>query len=494
MLFDMERRTFIKSMSALAAGSIVAPSLAAPLGANDTVRIAVIGLGSTVKIGGKGKQDLQGWLRTPGVKVTAICDCDADILQEEQQKLAREGRPVKAYKDFRDVLDDKDVDAVSITTPNHSHALIAVMACQAGKHVYCQKPASHNMFEGRKMVEAARKYNRMVQIPHNLRTPAYKEAFDWVREGRLGKILYVHGINYKPRMSIEKVSAPIPVPRSVDYNLWAGPAPMTPVCRKYFHYDWHWMWETGNGDLGNMGIHYLDGCRMALGGREHPRRCLSIGGRLGYKDDGLTPNTQLLYFDYGQIPVIFEVRGLPQDASFLKQDWEKLAAVSMDRCYGTATGVVVRCQDGYLSGNRAYDYAGNLVKQFGTAGQESDKANFIRAIQANDREILISDIEEGRLSADLIHLGNTSYLLGKKANAGEVYEQIAGVPSLIESFDRFRNHLFSNRIDWDKADVVLGPMLTFDPDTERYTGAFADQANPCLSRAYRAPFIVPQKV
>lgn len=477
----------------MAAGSLILPSFKNPLGANETVNIAVIGLGSTVKIGGKGKQDLQSYLHTPGVKVVAICDCDEQILMEEKAKLKNAGHDVKAYKDFRDVLDDKDVDAVSITTPNHSHSLIAVMACQAGKHVYCQKPASHNIFEGRKMVEAAEKYKRIVQIPHNLRTPSNVEAFKWVREGNLGKIHYVHGINYKPRMTIEKVSSPIPVPKSVDYNLWAGPAPMSPVQRKYFHYDWHWMWETGNGDLGNMGIHYLDGCRMALGIDEHPKHVLSIGGRFGYKDDGQTPNTQILYFDYGQIPVVFEVRGLPQDSYFLKKDWEKCSSISVDQYYGVSTGLVVHCENGYLSGTRAYDNNGKVVKEF-RVDSESDKENFVKAIKANDPRLLIANIEQGHLSAALIHMGNTSHRLGKDANPNEIYERITGKPELIESFDRFRNHLFSNRIDWDKEDVVFGPMLSFDSKTERFVGEFSDQANKYLSREYRKPFVVPEKV
>ena len=481
----------------MAAGALVIPSFSSfrnPLGSNDTVNIAVIGLGSTIKIGGKGKQDLEGWLRTAGVKVVAICDCDEQILREEQEKLQRNGHQVKAYKDFRDVLGDKDVDAVSITTPNHSHGVISVMACKAGKHVYCQKPASHNIFEGRKMVEAARKYNRIVQITSNMRTQTYVDAYQWTREGNLGKILYVHGINYKPRMSIETVAAPVPVPRSVDYNLWAGPAPMSPVHRKYFHYDWHWMWETGNGDLGNMGIHFLDGCRMALGIGEHPRRIMSIGGRLAYADDGETPNTQIIYFDYGQIPVIFEVRGLPKDATFLKKDWEVLGSVSMDSSYGVTTGVVVHCENGYLAGNRAFDASGRSVRQFSGGTNEGDKNNFIRAIKENDWKQLISDVEEGHLSSALIHLGNTSHILGKSSNTNEIYEKISGIPSLMESFDRFRNHLFSNRIDWDKEKIILGPMLTFDSKTEKYVGEFSAEANKHLSREYRRPFVVPENV
>lgn len=489
----MERRKFIQNTSALAAGSLILPSFSKPFRATDEVNIAVIGLGSTVKIGGKGKQDLKSYLHTPGVRVVAICDCDERVLMEEKAKLEKDGLKVKAYKDFRDVLDDKDIDAVSITTPNHSHALISVMACQAGKHVYCQKPASHNIFEGRKMVEAATKYNRIVQVPHNLRTPSSYAAFKWVREGSLGKILYIHGINYKPRKTIEKVSAPTSVPKSVDYNLWAGPAPMSPIHRKYFHYDWHWMWETGNGDLGNMGIHFLDGCRMALGTNEHPKHILSISGRLGYDDDGQTPNTQIIHFDYGDIPVVFEVRGLPKDSYFLRKDWEKCSRISMDSQYGVSTGVVVHCENGYLAGTRAFDNNGKLIKEF-RVKSEGDKGNFIRAIQENNPDILVSNVEQGHYSAALIHMGNTSHLLGKDSNPNEIYERISGQPELIESFDRFRNHLFSNRIDWDKEDIILGPILSFDSKTERYVGEFADQANKQLSREYRKPFVVPEKV
>jgi predicted dehydrogenase len=489
----MERRVFIGNASKLAAGCMILPSFSKVFGANDKLNIALIGLGSTIKIGGKGKQDLMEFLQIPGVNVVAICDCDENILNEVKANLEKNGNKVKAYKDFRDVLDDKDIDAVSIATPNHSHALISIMACQAGKHVYCQKPASHNLFEGRKMVEAADKYDRIVQVPHNLRTPSNLEAFKWIREGNLGKMLYVHGINYKPRMTIEQVSSPIPIPESVDYNLWAGPAEMSPVHRKYFHYDWHWIWETGNGDLGNMGIHFLDGCRMALGINEHPKHVLSIGGRFGYKDDGMTPNTQVLYFDYGQIPMIFEVRGLPQDLYFQKKNWERCSSVSMDSFYGVSTGVIVHCENGYLAGTRAYDSNGKLVKEF-KMQSGGDKENFVEAIKGNNRYHLIADIEQGHLSAALIHMGNTSHLLGEKSNPNEVYERIKGKPELTESFDRLRNHLFSNRIDWEMEDVILGPMLTFDSKLETYVGEYADQANQYLSRKYRFPFIVPETV
>ncbi|MEN8117360.1 MAG: Gfo/Idh/MocA family oxidoreductase [Bacteroidota bacterium] len=490
----MKRRNFIKN-SAISAGlALSLPSYSNVLGSNEQINVAIIGLGSNVKIGGKGKGDMKHYMQIPGVNVAAICDCDEGILREEEQKLKNAGKKVKTYKDFRDVLDDKDIDAVHVTTPNHSHALITIMACQAGKHVYCQKPASHNIFEGRKMVEAARKYKRIVQVPHNPREPnGCKEAFEWARAGNLGKIKYVHGINYKPRRTIEKVSAPIPVPKTIDYNLWAGPAPMSPINRKYFHYDWHWMWETGNGDLGNMGIHYMDGCRMALDTKKLPRNVMSLGGRFGYEDDGQTPNTQIIYFDYEEAPVIFEVRGLPAYASFRKRNWQSANRISMDTHMGVKLGVIVYCEDGFIANNIAYNHNGKEIKTFHSTF-EGTMGNYIQAIRENDPGVLIADIEDGHLSSALVHMGNTSYQMGKKSRSEEIYEKIEGISCLNESFDRFRNHLFANRIDWNNEDIILGPMLSFDSNNEKYVGEFSEEANGYLSRNYRKPFVVREIV
>ncbi len=489
----MKRRHFITKTATATGLALSLPSWGHIQGSNDHVNVAIIGLGSNVKIGGKGKSDMKHYMRIPGVNVAAICDCDEAILREEAAKLKNQGKKVKTYLDFRDVLDDKDIDAVHITTPNHSHALISVMACQAGKHVYCQKPASHNIFEGRKMVEAARKYNRLVQVPHNPREPnGCKEAFQWAREGNLGKIRYVHGINYGARMSIGKVPAPVPVPKSVDYNLWAGPAPMSPIQRENFHYDWHWIWETGNGELGNW-IHYLDGCRMALDTKELPGRVISVGGRLGYDDDGQTPNTQIIYYDYGEIPIIHEIRGLPSDAIFRKTNWRAASRLSMDDYFGITHGTIIHCEDGFVANNVAFDYRGREIKTFQST-HEGSMENFIRCLRENEPGKLIADIEEGHLSSALVHMGNTSYQMGEKSNTGEILERIQGIPALNESFERFRNHLFANRIDWEKEDIILGPMLSFDSDNEKYVGAFSQEANLHLTRNYRKPFVVPEKV
>jgi len=489
----MERRKFIRN-STIAGLALSLPLSGSVLRKNDQINLAIIGLGSKVKIGGKGKMDLRDFAKIPGVNIAAVCDCDDEILREEVQKLKNENFNVKVYKDFRKLLDDKDIDAVSVTTPNHSHALITVMACQAGKHVFCQKPASHNIFEGRKMVEAARKYDRIVQVPHVPRFPiGYKEAFEYAREGNLGKINYVHGLNYRARMSIGKVPEPVTVPKSIDYNLWAGPAPMKPVRRKNFHYDWHWDWDTGNGDLGNNGIHYVDGCRMALDVNYLPSRVMSIGGRFGYDDDGQTPNTQIVYLEYEEAPIIFEVRGLPVNAYYMNDDWGTKSQISMDDFLGIKIGVVVHCEDGYIANNQAFDSRGRLLKTF-ESSHESVKENFINAVRNSDPGLQYADVEQGHLSAALVHMGNASYRIGHDSSPGEIYERIKGRKYLENSFDRFRDHLFANRIDWDKENVIMGPMLDFDTNKEKFVGDFADEANALITREYREPFIIPDKV
>jgi len=480
------RRQVIQGI--LAAG--VAPHFARARGANDEIRIGVIGVGSNVKIGGKGKGDIRSWRKLPGVRVTAICDVDENILQAEAEQFKKWGEPVRAFRDLRRMLECDDIDAVNITTPNHWHALATVWACQAGKDVYVQKPASHNIFEGRKMVEAARRYGRIVLCTSGSREPTgYAEALAWVRQGGLGKIQLIYGVNYKPRPSIGKVRQPQPIPKGLDYDLWSGPAPMQPLRREFLHYDWHWDWQTGNGDIGNMGIHYLDGCRMATG-QGLPRHVLSLGGRFGYDDDGQTPNTQLVYFDYEPAPVLFEVRGLPREKSLLGATWN---ARAMDNLRGQQTGVVIFCEGGYLAANKVFDTQGKLLREFKGQGQRSYE-NFLAVVRSRKREDLTADIEDGHLSAAMVHMGNISYRLGKTAPPQEIAERIAGRKELSAAFEKFQTHLAANGVDLKKTQAALGPLLTFDPQKERFTGEFAPEANKLATREYRKPFVVPEKV
>jgi predicted dehydrogenase len=487
----LTRRTFLRR-AALSGAALPLlgrdTSLAADsrvLGANDDVRIAIVGVGSSVKIGGQGKTEIRNFGRIPGVRIVALCDVDRAHLDAEVEKFKQRNEKVEAYTDVRRLLENKDIDAVSITTPNHWHALATVWACQAGKDVYVQKPACHNIFEGRRMVEAARRHDRIVQCCSGSRSPnGFREAVDYVRQGRLGRIRYVHGVNYKRRPSIGKVAGPQPIPKTVDYDLWCGPAPVKPLMREYLHYDWHWDWLTGNGDLGNMGIHYLDGCRMAVGQDRLPRHVMSIGGRFGYEDDGQTPNTLIVFLDYEPAPILFEVRGLPRSKS--END-------AMDTWRGLQIGVVIHCEDGHVAANKAFDRDGKLIEEFRSTAPDLN-ANFIQCVRSRRAGDLRADIEHGHLSAALVHMSNISHRLGKAASSDQIAERIRGRKELLSSYERFREHLAANDVDLGKTPATLGPMLTMDSDTERFTGEFSEEANRFLSRDYREPFVVPAKV
>jgi predicted dehydrogenase len=490
----LNRRAFLRH--SLAATAAVAMPFSKALGANDAIRLGVIGVGSNVKIGGMGKNEIRAFLKMPGVRFVALCDCDTANLLPEVEKLRSHNPNVKAYTDLRELLDDKNVDAVIVTTPNHWHALATIWACQAGKDVYVQKPTSHTIFEGRRMVEAARQHSRIVQAPHGPREQTgFAEAFEYVRQGHLGKILYAHGLNYKPRESIGKVNGPQPIPASINYDLWSGPADKLPLMREHLHYDWHWDWNTGNGDLGNMGIHYLDGCRWGLGQNTLPRHVMSLGGRFGYEDDGRTPNTQIIFLDYDPAPILFEVRGLPKSKEKLNGTWR---ASDMDEYNGIQIGTIIRCENGYVAnrsggGTAAYDNRGTLIRKFEPTTADL-RTNFLAAIRSRRAEDLLAPVLQGHLSAALVHMGNISYRLGKEVPSDEIKQALAGERPLAEAFDRLLTHLDANGIDLQKTPLRMGPMLTMDPQQERFVGPFSEMANMLVSRNYREPFVVPEKV
>ena len=491
----LNRRQFIGG--SVAAGIALATPGSKVRGANNDIRLGVIGVGSSVKIGGMGKKEIRAHLKIPGIRFTALCDCDKAHLMPEIERLREHNPSIRAYTDMRELLDDKNVDAVIVTTPNHWHALATIWACQAGKDVYVQKPTAHTIFEGRKMVEAARKYKRIVQAPHGPRErTGFAEAFEYVRQGKLGRILYAHGLNYKPRETIGKVNGPQPIPESLNYDLWCGPADKRPLTREYLHYDWHWDWNTGNGDLGNMGIHYMDGCRWGLGQNTLPRHVASLGGRFGYEDDGETPNTQIIFLDYKPAPILFEVRGLPKSKAQRGSRWR---ASDMDTCTGIQIGTIIRCENGYVTGRAgggkavAYDNSGNVIKEFMPTTPDLH-TNFLDAVRSRRAEDIIAPVLQGHLSASLVHLSNISYRLGKQASSEEIREAVKGEKTVADAFDRFLTHLDANEIDLKRTPVRMGPMLTFDPQKERFTGAFSESANMFVSRNYREPYVVPEKV
>ncbi|UCG50300.1 MAG: Gfo/Idh/MocA family oxidoreductase [Phycisphaerales bacterium] len=471
------RRDFIKASTAAALAAAVPFSRAR--GANNDIRAAVVGIRS------QGANHINWFRNIPGVRVVAISDADSSFLDRERNKFGDRNEKVDAYVDFRKLLEDKSIDAIITATPNHWHALVTIWACQAGKDVYVEKPVSHNICEGRTMVEAARKYNRIVQSGTQRRSDTgLLEAIEYVRQGNLGRIILVRGIVYVGRGSIGKVDAPQPVPESVDYNLWTGPAPMQPLMRRNLHYDWHWVWPTGNGDLGNNGIHFMDICRWVLGKHSLAPRVMSIGGRFGYIDDGQTANTQIVFLDYEPAPIIFELRGLPR----AKGD------SAMDAYRSVRAGTVIHCEHGYVAGGWAYDNDGKKIKQFKVTGGGGHHANFIKAVRSRKTGDLNADILEGHLSSALCHMGNVSYRLGKQTSRAEVMDAIKGNSLMAEAFERMQEHLLVNAVDVKATPRILGPWLSMDPESETFVGDFHDKANDLVSREYRPPFVVPESV
>jgi predicted dehydrogenase len=452
-------------------------------GANDDIRLAIVGLKK------KGKEHLDIFPKVPGVRIVALCDADTRFLDEEEKKFKDRGEKVTRYVDYRQLLDDKDIDAVVVVTPDHWHALMTIWACQAGKDVYVEKPLSHNIWEGRKMVQAARKYKRIVQTGSQDRSDVGEQAaLEYIREGNLGRIKLARAISYGLRESIGLVNGPQPIPTSLDYNLFQGPAPLVPLMRKELHYDWHWFWDTGTGEVGNLGAHNVDESRWMIGQKEVAPTAVTIAGRVGMHDDGETPNTHITFFDYKPAPIIYEVRGLRRRKDLRAREHYR----------GTSFGMVIDCEGGYFAGGRgggwAYDTKGKRIKQFPGDGGRGHQANFIEAVRNRDGSHLRADVLEGHVTATLCHMANISYRLGRKEPAEKITEAVKENSHLGEAFERCLEHLRANEVDLRRELMTIGPTLTFDCESETFVGEFGDLANMYLRRNYREPFVVPDQV
>jgi predicted dehydrogenase len=453
------RREFFKN-AALSTSLAAAPAVAAPMfqGANDRINIGVVG------IRGRGNDHIRAFARVPGVRVAYLCDVDERLFPERSATVEKlYGAPPATFTDIRKLLEQKDLHAITVATPDHWHALCTIWACQAGKDVYCEKPISYCLAEGRRMVQAARKYNRIVQAGLNRRSETRNMAgVKFVQEGKFGQTYRAKSVVYRGRLSIGTVPESS-IPAGVHWDLFLGPAPYKPFTITRFHYGWHYFWDTATTEMGNNGVHSLDVARWALNKNVHPVRIHCSGGFLADKSDQETPNLQNATFEYEDGTLLdCEVTTLPSPS---------FGGVQMGEFFYTPQGYITSARNWstvlgeFLPGaspdgpngisNRASNLSfpkiaykpgpavDNIEKQEGSHFQ-----NFIDCVRSRKREDLHCEIEEGHMSTSLCHLANIAFRTGRK--------------------------------------------LTFDPKTETFPGD--KEANAFLTRRYRAPFVVPDKV
>jgi len=479
-MFNHTRRDFMKR--AAAGGAMAAFTLSGTkasgrvLGANDRVRIAIAG------IHGRGQWHIKGFGGMKDVEIAYLVDPDSRLFASRSDAVKQlAGNAPVCVQDILKALDDKNLDAVAIVTPNHWHALMAIWACQAGKDVSVENPCSHGIAEGRKLVEAARKYDRIVQHGTQRRSdPQWIQLTDDVRNGKYGRLRIAYGYACQPRLSIG-VKKPQEPPRELDFNHWLGPAPVQPFRTNLVHYHWHWSWDFGDGEIGNMGSHQLDVCRWALPPGAAPKSVVSLGGRFGYKDQGQTPNNHLTMIDFGEAKVIFEARGLVPN-----NQWK------ITNEFFTDEGVV---RDGKFFPKGKNE--GVPIDNFPPPGAPEQgprhMRNFIDCVRSRKREDLHGEILEGHRSAMLAHLGNISYRLGKSTPFSKETKAFGDDKKFYESFEDMKRYLTDvARLELTNATYRLGRTLQFDAQTERFVGA--SDADQLLPRSYRRPFVVPDQV
>ncbi|MCL4202375.1 MAG: Gfo/Idh/MocA family oxidoreductase [Pirellulaceae bacterium] len=479
-MLQHSRRSFLKQAAASGIAATFAisgtRSSGRVLGANDRVRIAVAG------INGRGQAHITAYGEMRDVEIAYLVDPDSRLFASrsaEVQRLA--GNTPQCVQDFRRVLDDQTLDAVSIVTPNHWHALLAIWACQAGKDVHVEKPCSHSIAEGRKLVEAARKYDRIVQHGTQRRSdPKFIRLTTDIRNGKFGKLLLAYVYTYRPRESIG-IRSPQEPPKELDFHLWTGPAPTHPFRTNLVHYDWHWMWDFGNGEIGNLGTHQLDVARWAMPSDAAPKSVLSLGGRFGYEDQGQTPNTQLTVFDCGEVKLICEQRGLvTRDA----------VRVTVD--FHTTDGLVREGKFFPKGQHEGEPIDGAPAGGFADLGRPHFR-NFIDCIRSRRREDLNGEILEGHRSALLAHLGNISYRLGDEVPFDARTQAFGDDKRAYESFEDMKQHLAdAASLTLTDTKCRLGRLLHFDAQTERFVGD--PDADQLLTRPYRTPFVLPERV
>lgn len=511
----LNRRSFIKN-SALAAAvaGLSAQTYAQSAGANGDLRVAVVGFRS------RGNEHIKELKKIKGVRIVALCDVDSAVVANG----LKDNPGAKGYTDIRKMLEDKGIDAVSNSTPNHLHAIQGIWTLQAGKHLYVEKPLSHNIFEGQQLVAASNHFSKLVvQAGTQSRSGAgIRAAIKDVHAGKYGKVKVSRAICYKRRKSIGPAQKNS-LPSEIDYDLWNGPADIHETIRGHqtdkvnqsgnfgaVHYDWHWFWNYGGGDLCNQAIHEIDIARWFLNTSEVSPEVVSVGGRFGYVDCAETPNTFISVHNYAVAPLITEVYGLTSDGTvngpmnrfgrFKENNPGEKSAKTPD------IGIVVECENAtivvpdYVSA-QAYDLTGKLIKSYGktvdavdlTGGASGHHANWVAHIRKGTNAGIHAPVHDCHVSTALVHSANISFRLGAKKSPGEIKDALKTSSGLAEAFGRMAEHLGRNGVNLDESKAVLGAPLTQDTKTELFTGANAEAANRDLvaKRTGRKGFEIP---
>ncbi|MBT4867590.1 MAG: Gfo/Idh/MocA family oxidoreductase [Planctomycetaceae bacterium] len=476
----INRRNFLQS--GIAAGLYVAGASGKTFAANanEEINLGFIGCG------GRGGDLIRYFKKIDGVNIAGMYDPDPGRAQgtKNSSKTAAE-----VYPDIRKLLEDDGIDAVVIAACNHWHCLAAIWAMEAGKDVYVEKPLSHSQWEGQQTVAAARKYNRICQVGTQQRSdPMQAEIQKFLHEDKaLGNILSARVNRYGRRGPIGKRKTPLVIDSKIDYDMWLGPAQREPLYRNSLHYDWHWDWNTGSGEMGNWGVHVLDDVRnnvfqdkVAL-----PKRIMGGGGRVAWNDAGESPNVHFVYFDTGSIPVVIGLSNLQERGSAKHP--------------GPGSGYIAYCEGGRLEGQRgravAFDKDGKQIKSFkGRGGNGLHQQNFIDAVRSRDASSLNTDVQVGHLSTGWCNLANIAFRAGSTfshAAAKEVTGDRGVWGSLLGETER---HLGTHNIKIESTQIKLSPMLTVDVENELFIGDHAKTANAFLKRQYRKGYEVPEIV
>ena len=477
----VSRRQFLSTsiVTTVAAGATLnQPNTLWARGANERVALGFI------SCGGRSRALMDQFLKSDLCDIVAICDPDTTRMDMVTEEIAPKA---KQYRDLRKLIEDPSIDAIVVATCNHWHCLAAIWAMEAGKHVYVEKPLSHTQWEGDQTVAAARRYGKVCQVGTQQRSdPMQAEIKKFLHEEKaIGEIKAAKVNRYGRRGPIGKRNQPLPIPKDVDYDLWLGPAQDQPLYRDRLHYDWHWDWNTGSGEMGNWGVHVLDDVRnnVFLDSVKLPKKIFGGGGRVVWDDAGQTPNVHFTYFDTGSIPVVIGLTNVAAEPGGKKTP----------PAIGPNSGYVVVCEGGRFEGQRekgvAFDNDGKVIREFKGNSNGVHQKNFLDAVIANDPSMLNADIEIGHHSTGWCNLANISYRTGSQMSDSEA--RSVDQPQWLQLIDQMEEHLGVYGIKIDDKVIQMSPMLEVN-DEGKFVGDGSEKANTFLKREYRTGFEVPE--